>query len=122
MKPLNVRLVLALAIVTLAALPLGPLASARTAAPAATTIQVRGGEFFFRLSKKSAPHGTVTFVMRNIGTIAHDFKIDGKKTRLLMPGKSAKITVKLTKRGRYPYRCTVPGHAAAGMKGVFRVT
>jgi hypothetical protein len=26
------------------------------------------------------------------------------------------------KKGKHPYKCTVPGHAAAGMKGVFTST
>jgi uncharacterized cupredoxin-like copper-binding protein len=37
------------------------------------------------------------------------------------PGGSATLTVTL-KRGSYPYLCTVPGHAAQGMKGTFRVS
>ncbi len=56
-----------------------------------------------------------------MGHVVHDFKINGKVTPLLQPGKSAKLTVKFAKAGTYPYLCTVPGHAAAGMKGVFTV-
>ena len=63
----------------------------------------------------------MVFVFKNVGHVLHDFKIDGKKTPLLQPGKTARLVVKLAKRGRYPYRCTVPGHAAAGMQGVFTV-
>jgi len=51
----------------------------------------------------------------------HNFKIDGKKTPLLQPGKSAALVVTFKKPGKYSYLCTVPGHAAAGMKGVFTV-
>ena len=40
---------------------------------------------------------------------------------MIQPGKSAKLTVDFGKQGSYPYLCTVPGHAAAGMKGVFSV-
>ena len=40
---------------------------------------------------------------------------------LLSPGKSATLTVKFTKKGSYYYECTVPGHAALGMKGYFKV-
>ena len=36
-------------------------------------------------------------------------------------GKHATLTVRL-KKGKYSYKCTVPGHAAAGMKGTFTVT
>ncbi len=63
----------------------------------------------------------MTFTVKNAGHIQHDFSIDGKKTALLSPGKSATLTVKFTKAGRYAYKCTVSGHAALGMKGNFKV-
>jgi uncharacterized cupredoxin-like copper-binding protein len=116
---------LTLAAVTLAALALIPLATARIdrqAAATATTVQVKGGEFFFRLSTKSAAKpGKVTFSFKNIGHVRHDFRINGKKTALIQPGTTAKLVVSFKKKGTYPYRCTVPGHAEAGMKGVFKV-
>ena len=88
----------------------------------ATTVQVSGKEFSFKLSTKSISRpGTVTFNFKNAGTILHDFKINGKKTPLTKPGKSAKLAVSFKKKGKYSYLCTVPGHAAAGMKGVFTV-
>jgi plastocyanin len=87
-----------------------------------TAIQVQGGEFFFRLSTKSlAKPGTVTFVFKNIGHVAHDFQINGKQTPLIQPGQTANLVVSFTKNGKYPYLCTVPGHAEAGLKGVFTV-
>lgn len=89
---------------------------------ASPTIQVKGGEFFFRLSTKSiAKPGKVTFVFTNIGHVAHDFKILGKTTPLIQPGQTTKLAVTFTKAGSYPYLCTVPGHAEAGMKGTFTV-
>ena len=116
---------LSLAAVALAALALIPLASARTeghAAAKATTVQVKGGEFFFKLSTKSvAKPGKVTFVFKNVGHVQHDFKIAGKQTPLIGPGKTAKLVVTFKKKGKYPYLCAVPGHAAAGMKGSFTV-
>ena len=63
----------------------------------------------------------VTFNFKNAGTVLHDFRINGKQTRLIQPGHTARLAVRFRKPGRYAYRCTVPGHAAAGMKGVFRV-
>ena len=88
----------------------------------ASTVQVKGGEFFFRLSTKSiAKPGKVTFAFTNIGHVAHDFKIDGKVTPLIQPGQTTKLAVTFTKAGSYPYLCTVPGHAEAGMKGTFTV-
>jgi uncharacterized cupredoxin-like copper-binding protein len=89
---------------------------------AATTIQVTGKEFSFALSAKSIPRpGTVTFNFKNAGTMAHDFRINGKQTPMTRPGKTAKLVVTFKSKGNYHYLCTVPGHAAAGMKGVFPV-
>jgi nitrite reductase (NO-forming) len=124
MRQLTIRSVSVSAALAIAALALVPLATARTdrqAAPAATTIQVQGGEFFFRLSKKSITKpGKTTFRFKNIGHVSHDFKISGKRTPLIQPGKTATLVVTL-KKGKHPYLCTVPGHAAAGMKGTFTV-
>jgi len=124
MKQLTIRSVSALAAIAIAGLALVPLAGARAdrqARSTATTVQVKGGEFFFKLSTKSvATPRKVTFVFKNTGHILHDFKISSKKTPLIGPGKTATISVTL-KKGKYTYLCTVPGHAAAGMKGVFTV-
>jgi uncharacterized cupredoxin-like copper-binding protein len=125
MRPLTVRSTLVLGALAIGALGLAPLASAspeRQTRAAATTVQVTGGEFYFKLSKKSiAKPGTVTFVFRNAGHIAHDFRINGKTTPLIKPGKTAKLVVVFKKKGKYAYLCTVLGHAAGGMKGVFTV-
>jgi uncharacterized cupredoxin-like copper-binding protein len=96
-------------------------APARHAAAKTTTITVSATEFKFTLSKASAPKGTVVFKVTNKGKIAHDFKINGKKTPMLAPKKSATLTIKFTKTGKFPYLCTVPGHAASGMKGTFTI-
>jgi uncharacterized cupredoxin-like copper-binding protein len=106
------------------ALGLVQLASANVpqTAHAAATTQVKGREFRFTLSSKSvAKPGTVTFNFTNTGTVAHDFKIDGKTTPLVQPGHTAKLVVRFRKAGKFSYLCTVPGHAAAGMRGVFTV-
>jgi uncharacterized cupredoxin-like copper-binding protein len=103
----------------------------------ATTVKVTAGkpsEFRFALSKKVFPHGTVTFRMKNGGTIPHDFKIcaspkgglanscSGKGTKLISSGQSTTLTYTFKAKGTYEFLCTVPGHAAAGMKGDVRVT
>jgi uncharacterized cupredoxin-like copper-binding protein len=125
MRQLTTRSISALSAVAIAALAVVPLAtghSDRQTRAAATTIQVKGGEFFFKLSAKSiAKPGKVMFVFKNVGHVMHDFKINGKKTPLIQPGKTAKLVVRFTKKKKYAYLCTVPGHAAAGMKGVFTV-
>jgi uncharacterized cupredoxin-like copper-binding protein len=58
----------------------------------------------------------------NKGSVGHDFKIGGKKSPMVSPHKSKTFTVFLSKKGRIAYLCTVPGHAAAGMKGKLTVT
>jgi uncharacterized cupredoxin-like copper-binding protein len=89
------------------------------------TVTVTAGKpspFAFTLSKKSVSKGIVTFKVTNKGAgLPHDFKISGRKTKMLQPGKSDTLRVTFLKTGTYPYVCTVPGHAAAGMKGVLTV-
>jgi len=78
----------------------------------------------FILSTKTVKAGAVTFKVTNTGStgsIPHDFKIAGKKTPLIAGGKTALLSVVLKKGKKYPYLCTVPGHAAAGMKGTIKV-
>jgi len=87
-----------------------------------TSVGVTAKEFSFKLTRKSAPHGKVTFKVTNKGSLKHDFKIAGKATKMLGHGKSTTITVTLKKGKKYTYICTVPGHAAAGMKGTFKAT
>ena len=86
-----------------------------------TKVTVKMTEFKFVLSKKTVPHGKVIFKLVNKGKLAHDFKIGTKKSALVQPGKTGKLTVTLAK-GKHPYKCTVPGQAANGMKGVLKVT
>ena len=85
-------------------------------------INVTASEFKFVLSKKTAPKGTIVFTLVNKGKLPHDFKIAGKKTKTVAPGKSATLTVTIAAKGKKPYLCTIPGHAPAGMKGTFAVS
>ena len=90
-------------------------------APNVSVIAGSPAEFKFKLSSSSVSHGPVIFNVANRGKLAHDFSIGGRKTPLINPGKSNTLRVTLRK-GSFPYKCTVPGHAAAGMKGTLRVT
>ncbi len=88
---------------------------------AAKPVTVAASEYKFVLSTKTAAKpGAVTFKVTNKGKVPHDFSINKKKTAILAPGKSATLTVTF-KKGSYTYTCTVPGHAALGMKGKFTV-
>jgi len=115
--------VLGLAVFALAGLAAGVFATGGGAHPSAvqaTKVTVTATEFKFVLSKRSVNAGAVVFTVKNKGKIAHDFKIAGKKTKTIAPGKSAVLTV-VMKKGRFQYICTLPGHARAGMKGAFAV-
>jgi uncharacterized cupredoxin-like copper-binding protein len=116
---LAARATLAAALLAVVGVVAGPAIGARTHTTR-TAVTVTATEFHFKFSKTSVPHGSVTFTFVNKGHVGHDLKIGGKKTALISPGKSAKLTVTL-KKGKSAYLCTVPGHAAAGMKGTLTV-
>ena len=108
-------------LVALAALVTAVGAFAYTSATAVTVTAGKPTEFKFTLSKKAVAKGVVTFKVTNKGMIAHDFKIAGKKTASLKTGKSQTIKVTFKKAGKYAFVCTLPGHAAGGMKGTLVV-
>jgi uncharacterized cupredoxin-like copper-binding protein len=125
MKQFSIRSIAAPIAVAIGIFVIVPFASARTereTTATSTTIQVTAREYSFKLSTSSlAKPGTVTFNLKNVGHIGHDLKINGKATPIIGPGKTVKLNVVFKKKGSYPYLCTVPGHAALGMKGVFTV-
>jgi uncharacterized cupredoxin-like copper-binding protein len=126
MKRLTIGLAVAATIASTAATAQGARvpAAAHSAHRAAllTRVNVAASEFKFVLSKKTAKRGVVVFTVTNVGKLQHDFKISGRKTRLLSHGQKATLRVTFLRKGHYDYVCTVPGHAAAGMKGVFTIT
>jgi uncharacterized cupredoxin-like copper-binding protein len=85
------------------------------------TVNVTAYDLGFKLSTKTVSRGIVIFKVKNTGQLQHDFKIDGRKTKLLSHNQTATLRV-VMKKGSYAYICTVPGHAAGGMKGVLKVT
>lgn len=106
-----------------------------THAATANVITVTMGkpsELRFKLSKVSnLKVGKYTFKVTNRGLGAHTFKFCttpvknaaknacvGKVTKSLKPGQSASFTVTVKKAGKYEFLCSIPGHAAAGMKGL----
>ncbi len=97
-----------------------------------TVVAGKPGELAFQLSKSTKLKvGTYIFKVTNKGLGFHTFKFClapvktaaknscvGKVTKTLKPGQSASFTVTIKKAGKYEYLCSVPGHAAAGMKGL----
>jgi len=117
------------------------MASTAVASPAVVTVTAgKPSAFAFTLSTKTIKGGfgpgglAVTFKVTNKGAFPHTFKVcssskggdanacAGKGTPSIGPGKSASLMIMFSKAGTYEYLCTVPGHAAAGMKGELRVT
>ena len=86
-----------------------------------TAVRVVARDFSYVLSRTAVPAGRVRFTVVNRGAVAHDFAIGPRKTRLLKPGQSAVLPVTFVRSGRVAFRCTVPGHAALGMRGTLAV-
>jgi uncharacterized cupredoxin-like copper-binding protein len=86
------------------------------------TVKVTARDLSFTLSSKTAKRGVVIFKVTNAGALKHDFSISGRKTKLLSHGQTATLRVTFLRKGHYGYKCTVAGHAAGGMKGVFTIT
>jgi uncharacterized cupredoxin-like copper-binding protein len=120
-----VQLFLLTAFVAAAMLALRPAEARPSAAvharTGATQVTVVMKEFRFILSTRSVHTGAVVFRLVNRGHLPHDFKIAGKKSALVAPGKKGVLRVVFHRAGAYPYVCAVPGHAQAGMKGTLRV-
>jgi hypothetical protein len=67
-----------------------------------------------------APRGSeVIFLITNWGKKRHNFAVFGKKTALLKPHQTAKITVFALARGEFPYRSTVD--KGSRFRGMFTV-
>ena len=111
-----------------------------TVAPKATTILVSAGkpsDGALSLSRTElVPVGLVVFKVTNSGTAGQSFQIClspsagtaadvcdglGQMTRLLAPGQSQTVTVKLAKKGTYEFMGTVAGQASPASKGLLGV-
>jgi hypothetical protein len=98
-----------------------PSGVAKQQAPRRTVVTVIMTEFKDVLSVASAPRGLIVFKLVNKGQFGHNFAIAGKKSAIIGPSRRSLLVVTFTKAGRYHYRCTAPGHAEAGMKGVLAI-
>ena len=117
---MKLRVLVLSLLVAAVGLALVPVAAPQTKATT-STVTVTMKEFKFILSTKTVHHGSVTFKLVNKGHLGHDFSISGHKSKTIGAGKTGTFTVTLS-AGHKPYKCTIDGHAAAGMKGVLTVT
>ena len=82
------------------------------------------GQLLFTFKNAEASPGPLTINTPNKSTVPHNVAIQGNGINAVGPvvsgGKTSTIEVTV-KAGKYPFLCTVPGHAAAGMKGTLTV-
>jgi plastocyanin len=114
----------------------GALAGPR-ASTLVSTVTVTAGkpsEFKYTVTPSVVKRGIIAFKFTNKGALPHDFKwcsrrssslansCTGRGTRAISPGQTTTLRVVVLLKGTYEYLCTIPGHAAAGMKGLLNVT
>ncbi|HVX31364.1 MAG TPA: cupredoxin domain-containing protein [Nitrolancea sp.] len=84
------------------------------------SITVSGTEMTMGQGNVMIPAGNVTFVVKNDGTVTHEFEIQGngvdQKLGDIAPGESATLKVDL-KAGKYEVFCPIPGHKQFGIDG-----
>jgi len=125
----------AAALASLAVLPAGAKSGHAGLVQNVAVTVTKATEFKFKVSKVALKKGIVAFKVTNGGNLPHDFKVcssnkgslsantcTGRSTPLVSPGQSNTLRVTFVRAGTYEYLCTVPGHAAAGMKGLLKVS
>ena len=91
-----------------------------TVTPSAT-LNVVAKEFLYEPKQLIGKAGEITFTVKNIGSIEHDFAVEGAKGKMLAQvkafasGKTIQVKVKLD-AGAYKVFCSIPGHREAGME------
>lgn len=87
-------------------------------------IEMTAKEFFYKSDHLTVKRGEMVVIMfHNEGVLSHNLSIDGldEKTETIYPGETDKLVFTPKKSGEYSFRCTVPGHAEAGMRGTLIV-
>ena len=101
-----------------------------------TVVNVSLSEYKIVLDKTSLPAGPVKFVIKNTGTLIHEFVLEpagvkdqpfetnGKKSEAedIQPGQTAILEWTIDKAGEYQLTCYTPGHFEQGMTTTFTVT
>ena len=92
--------------------------------PAQTTLDIKGGNFFFDPKEPSVPAGIVAIKLESTEglhtLVFDDGKLPGFKLEAAS-GKSDELKADL-KPGRYTFFCDIPGHREGGMEGTLTVT
>jgi plastocyanin len=91
--------------------------------PAQTTLDIKGGNFFFDPKEPQVSAGIVAIRLEStqgLHTFVFGSKVPGFRLEA-SSGKSAQLKVDL-KPGKYTFFCDIPGHREAGMQGTLTVT
>ncbi|MDX6549989.1 MAG: hypothetical protein QOJ31_673 [Gaiellales bacterium] len=133
MRSARIAAMLAIPVVLLAAGCGGGSSGGDTSAPPTTPpsggqvidIPISDSGLSFTKTTATASAGTVTLSAVNPQSLPHDISIKGngvdQQGNQVSSGGTSTVTVTL-KAGTYEYYCSVPGHAAAGMKGTLTVS
>ena len=98
----------------------GVIAADRTINAGAVHVDVVGRDLRFAPADIHVPAGRfVVLRFRNDGTMLHDWTVDGLANvdANARPGQTQEIRFRLDRPGQWTVRCTVDGHATAGMVG-----
>ena len=87
----------------------------KTATGGAITVDAQ--DIHFDVNTINASAGPLTVTLKNDGHIDHSFKIIGTDLLLKAKGGGQATGTVTLKKGTYDFECTIPGHAAQGMKG-----
>ena len=84
-------------------------------------VEIELDDFLIRPQEVRARAGELTFAVRNVGRLGHNFRLrdDGREVvevTTLLPGKSATASARL-RPGSYKMVCTVANHEQLGMTG-----
>ncbi len=90
----------------------------------APEVVVDAGDLWFDPARIELEAGTTTnLVLDNTGQVFHDLSIPDLDIHLEAgAGETAATALRSPDEGRYEFLCTVPGHAAGGMRGELVVT
>jgi len=98
--------------------------TATSAAADAAEATVVAGDLWFQPEAVEIPAGvTVNLTVDNTGAVFHDLTVDSLDLQVdVAAGESATVAVQVDAAGTYEFVCSVPGHAAGGMRGQLTVT
>lgn len=90
----------------------------------ALEVVIEAGDLWFEPARVEVEAGsTVNLVLDNTGQVFHDLSIPALDVHLEAgAGEMLSTALRSSEVGRYEFVCTVPGHAAGGMRGELVVT